>query len=57
MSEGKNREIRKVAEYMGLKVSRLIRVSYGTFELGNLEAGKISEVPEKILKEKLEKFL
>jgi len=57
LSEGKNREIRKVAEYMGLKVSRLIRVSYGVFELGVLEVGKIREVPEKILKEKLGRFL
>jgi len=57
LSEGKNREIRKLAEYMGLKVSRLIRVSYGVFELGTLEVGKINEVPEKILKEKLGRFL
>lgn len=42
--EGKNREVRRVLEHFGLKVSRLIRTSYGPFELGDLEAGAVEEV-------------
>lgn len=42
--EGKNREIRKVFEYLGLQVNRLIRISYGMFELGDLKPGKLLEV-------------
>jgi 23S rRNA pseudouridine2605 synthase len=42
--EGKNREVRKILEHLGLKVNRLIRVAYGPFELGALEDGKVEEV-------------
>jgi 23S rRNA pseudouridine2605 synthase len=42
--EGKNREIRKLMEHFGCKVNRLIRTSYGPFELGNLERGQLREV-------------
>jgi 23S rRNA pseudouridine2605 synthase len=45
LAEGKNREVRKVLDAIGLKVSRLIRVSYGPFELGDLPSGAVAEVP------------
>lgn len=48
--EGKNREIRKVMDYLGLRVNRLIRVSYGPFTLGDLEPGQIKEVPRTEIK-------
>lgn len=45
LTEGKNREIRKVLKHFGLEVSRLIRVSYGDYELGKLKVGEVKEVP------------
>jgi len=48
--EGKNREIRKVLEHLGLKVNRLIRLSYGPFELGDLDDGAVQEVETKELR-------
>jgi len=47
ITEGKNREVRKICEHLGLQVNRLIRTSYGEFKLGNLGIGEIKEVPEK----------
>jgi 23S rRNA pseudouridine2605 synthase len=44
LSEGKNREIRRVLEAIGLKVNRLIRTSYGPFHLGDLPSGAVTEV-------------
>jgi 23S rRNA pseudouridine2605 synthase len=44
--EGKNREIRKVLETLGMEVNRLIRVTYGPFLLGALERGEVEEVPQ-----------
>ncbi len=44
LAEGKNREVRKVLEAVGLKVNRLIRTSYGPFELGSLEPGAVDEI-------------
>jgi 23S rRNA pseudouridine2605 synthase len=45
LTEGKNREIRKLVEHFGGMVNRLIRVQYGPFELGDLTAGSLAEVP------------
>jgi 23S rRNA pseudouridine2605 synthase len=53
LNEGKNREIRKVMKAIGLEVSRLIRLSYGPFQLGNLKKGEVREVAQKVLKEQL----
>jgi 23S rRNA pseudouridine2605 synthase len=44
LTEGKNREVRRVLEHLGLRVSRLIRTSYGPFDLGGLEKGQVAEV-------------
>jgi 23S rRNA pseudouridine2605 synthase len=44
LTEGKNREVRRVLEYLGLQVSRLIRTAYGPFILGDLPAGAVGEV-------------
>lgn len=49
LKEGKNREIRKIFEHFGCKVSRLLRVSYGPFILGKMERGEIKEVTKKQL--------
>ncbi|MBR6327735.1 MAG: rRNA pseudouridine synthase [Alphaproteobacteria bacterium] len=53
LNEGKNREIRKLMKFAGLEVARLIRVSYGPFQLGNLKKGELKQVPQKVLKEQL----
>ncbi len=53
LTEGKNREIRKLMDYFGLKVTRLIRIAYGPFQLGNLEKGCVREVTKKAMKELL----
>ena len=55
LEEGRNREIRKVMEHLGLEVSRLIRIAFGPFQLGHLARGKTEEVPPKVLREQLGK--
>jgi 23S rRNA pseudouridine2605 synthase len=56
IKEGKNREIRKVMEHLGLQVTRLIRTAFGPFQLGKLEKGLVEEVPPRILKQQMGKF-
>jgi 23S rRNA pseudouridine2605 synthase len=53
LREGRNREVRRVMTHLGLPVSRLIRLAYGPFQLGNLERGGIEEVPQRVLREQL----
>jgi 23S rRNA pseudouridine2605 synthase len=53
MREGKNREVRNVLEHLGLKVNRLIRVSFGPFQLGELASGAIVEVKTRTLRDQL----
>jgi 23S rRNA pseudouridine2605 synthase len=53
LREGKNREIRRVMEHLGLSVTRLIRIAYGPFQLGELPRGAVEEVPRRVLREQL----
>ncbi|MBT9382622.1 pseudouridine synthase [Pseudooceanicola sp. CBS1P-1] len=53
LREGKNREIRRAMESIGLVVNRLIRVSYGPFQLGTLKQGEVQELRPRVLREQL----
>ena len=51
--EGKNREVKKICDYLGLQVNRLIRTNFGPFQLGDLKRGGIEEIPRKFWQEQL----
>ncbi len=51
--EGKNREIRRAMEHIGLVVNRLIRISYGPFRLGFIKPGEVEEVKARVLRDQL----
>lgn len=53
LTEGKNREIRRICQHFGWPVSRLIRVGYGPFVLGDMEPGQVQEVKGKLLQTQL----
>ncbi len=53
LREGKNREIRKVMEHLGLKVNRLIRISFGPFQLSGIEPGDLREVPARVIADQM----
>ena len=57
IKEGKNREVKRICEHLGLQVNRLIRTAFGPFQLGELPRGGIEEVPARAMKSSIgEKF-
>ena len=57
IKEGKNREVKRICEHLGLQVNRLIRTAFGPFQLGELARGGIEEVPTRAMKSSIgEKF-
>jgi 23S rRNA pseudouridine2605 synthase len=57
LTEGKNREVRRVLEALGLTVNKLIRLSYGPFQLGVLGLGQVEEVGPRVIREQLADFI
>ncbi|UWR34351.1 rRNA pseudouridine synthase [Sulfitobacter sp. W027] len=53
LREGRNREIRRAMEAVGLTVNRLIRISYGPFQLGELKTGEVEELRRKVVRDQL----
>jgi len=53
LNEGRNREVRRVLEHLGLQVNRLIRTAYGPFQLGTMKRGQVVRIPPKVLREQL----
>ncbi len=56
LKEGKNREVRNIMEALGLQVNRLIRLSYGPFQLGQLPKGSVLEIKPRILRDQIPGF-
>jgi 23S rRNA pseudouridine2605 synthase len=53
LKEGKNREVRRVMEHLGLQVTRLIRTAYGPFQMGSLEEGAVREVKAAVIRDQV----
>lgn len=53
LREGRNREIRRAMEAVGMNVNRLIRISYGPFQLGELRAGEVEEIRRRVMRDQL----
>jgi 23S rRNA pseudouridine2605 synthase len=53
LREGRNREVRRVMQFLGLPVTRLIRVAYGPFQLGTMPRGAVEEVPGRVLRDQV----
>lgn len=53
LREGKNREVKRVLDHLGLAVNRLIRISYGPFQLGDLATGAVQEIRGRVLRDQL----
>ncbi|WP_312812887.1 pseudouridine synthase [Brevundimonas sp.] len=57
ITEGKNREVRKVLESVGLQVNRLIRLAYGPFNLGTLPVNTVEEIGPRVIREMLSEYI
>jgi len=53
LREGKNREVKKLLAHIGLDTNRLIRISYGPFQIGDIEPGEVREIRGKVLRDQL----